>query len=204
MKATGIALLFITLSTICYAADVTVRVNGKSIVLRDNHTWDYLADEGQPNPGVLTLTKSNDPNDVVLKSKSGKYQLNVNMEIWHQTTANNAQAEFQFVNGEETGYGVVLFDGLSIPLASMKQILIMNANKIDPNARIADVEECSVNGTSGELVTYLATAANLEFTFFTFIASKDTGTIQYTFYTLSSVFEKMRPLFIDTISGLEF
>lgn len=203
MKATGIVLFFIAFSAFCYGEDVTVRVNGKSVVLRDNHTWDYVESEGSSSEGSLVLTKGADT-DKVLKSKSGKYQLNVNMDIWHLTTANNPQAEFQFVNAEETGYGVVLFDGLSIPLDSMKQILIMNANKIDPNARIADAEACTVNGTSGELVTYLATAANLEFTFFTFIATKDTGTIQYTFYTLSSVFEKMRPLFIDAISGLEF
>jgi len=89
-------------------------------------------------------------------------------------------------------------------LDTMEKLLIVNANKVDPNAKITNVEKCIVNNTEGELVTYTALISGLGATYITFITSKDSGTIQYTFYTLSSYFDKVKPQVLDAISGLIF
>jgi len=195
--------MVILFSTLSFANDVIINVNGKDVILHDNYTWEYSDITKINSSDIKTLTITSNLT-TVLRSKNGKYQLNINPNIWDQTRGNNDSAEFQFVNKEQTGFSVVLYDGLPIPLENMKKILIVNANKIDPNSYILNVEKCIVNNTEGELVTYSATTSGLDFTFYAFIASKDSGTIQYTFYTLSSFFEKMKPIFIDAISGLIF
>jgi hypothetical protein len=193
----------IAVSSLAFANDVTVNSGGRNIILHDNYTWEYAVEAKAGDSEIKTLTL-NAKATMILKNKNGKYQLSLNPDVWEQTRGNNDSAEFQFVNNDQTGYCVVLFDGLPIPLDSMKQLVIVNAHKVDPNSSISGVEKCIVNNTEGELVTYTASASGLDFTFFTFIASKDSGTIQYTFYTLSSYFEKMKPQFLDAISGLVF
>jgi hypothetical protein len=195
------ALLFI--SNLSFANDIYVNSGGKEIVLHDDYTWEYSVKKETGNSEVKTLTRNQNAT-MVYKNKNGKYQISIDPNIWNPTHGNNDEAEFQFVNNDQNGYSVVIFEGLTIPLDSMKKLLIVNANQFDSNASIIDAEKCIVNDTEGELVTYSVVVSGLDVTFFTFIASKDSGTIQFTFYTLSNYFEKMKPQFLDAISGLEF
>jgi hypothetical protein len=199
-----VAFVFLTLAmAAAYAGDETIELKGREIVLHENGTWEYL-DLG-PSSAALEITLERDPSIVgSYKSRNGKYQVFLNSDVWEATTGINKKADLQFVNKDETGYGVVIFDGLSIPLESMEQVLIGNANNVDPNARIEDIRKCLVNGTGGELVTYLVSSKGMDFTFYSFIATKETGSVQVTFYTLSSYFEKLKPVFQEAISGFVF
>ena len=184
--------------------DMVINVKGRKAVLHDNFTWEYLDMQDAPDSeGPLALSfDASIINPFV--SKNGKYKIYIDTEKWRTTSGLNDDADFQFVNSDQTGFGLLLFDGLPIPLDSMKDILIVNANNIDPNARILDVRPCTVNGSEGEIVTYTARASGLEFIFHTFITTNENGTIQFTFYTLSSVFGKLKPLFEEAIAGLVF
>lgn len=195
--------LFVLLTTLSFADDIITISGGKKIVLHDNYTWEYSNESVISDTDIIQLTL-NTKAKKILKNKTGKYQVNIDSDIWTQTYDINDNAEFQFINKEQTGFSVILYDGLPIPLDAMEKILIVNANNVDPNAAIKSVEKCIVNGTEGELVTYLASSSVLEFTFIAFIASKETGTIQYTFYTPSSYFDKLKPQFLEAISGLAF
>jgi len=203
MKKLFLIIFLITAAMVSYADDQIIDLDGKSIILHDDFTWSYV------NKGKAKLSKeivlNFDPlNTTVLTSKNEKFAININLIQWVQTTGINESADFQFVNADETGYGVLIFDGLPVPLESLKDILIMNANSIDPNARIIDVTSCTVNNSNGELVTYVASYSGLEFIFYTYITTNDNGTIQFTFYTLSTKFEELKPSFQEAISGLEF
>lgn len=203
MKKTVFVLFLLITAMYAWSEDQIVDLNGKKVVLHDNFTWNYAWEETSAQ--VKEISLSYDPSvTTAFTGKNGKYTVNLNLHEWNQTTGLNADAEFQFINIDETGFGVIIFDGLPIPLTNMKDILIQNAQSIDTNARIVNVQPCRVNNSSGELVTYTATYSGLSFIFYTFITTNDNGTIQFTFYTLASVFEKLKPSFQEAIGGLVF
>lgn len=185
------------------AEDIVVVHKGKTLVLHDDMTWEYAPESGTTSGERITLTTKASQTATVT-NPTNKYTIHFDPTVWNPTEPSSKSAEFGFANKAKTGYGMSIYDGLSIPLPTMESVLIKNANKIDPNARILKTEPCTVNGREGELVTYTATGSGIAFTLLTFIATGDPGTIQYTFYTTSSTFEQLRPQFLDMISGLEF
>ena len=196
-------ILFIVISFYLYSEDKIIKLDNKTIILHDDFTWNYI--EVEKNEISTEMILKYDPNEtILLRSKNNKYNIHINDENWVQTTGLNDGAQFQFVNKDDTGYGMLIYEGLSFPLKSLKEAIITNANAIDPNARIIDVKECAVNNTVGEIVTYMASYSGLDFIFYTYITTSDKGTIQFTFYTLEEKFEELKPSFINAISGFEF
>ena len=195
--------LFFLSALSVFSEDRIVKLDGKQIVLHDDFTWEYLsrtpAEQGEALKIDLQITGTTE-----YTSGNGRYTLNLTDQVWSPTTGLNQEADFQFVNRDKNGFCVVLYDGFSIPLDSMKEVLIINAANVDPNARIVEVRRCLVNGVPGELVTYTAKYASLNFTFLTFITNGEDCTVQYTFYTLSNMFERLEPDFITAISGFRF
>jgi len=203
MTKIALAVLLVMTTGISFAEEIVTDSKGRKIILHDDYTWEVQEASARKSDEALVLTKSPKSNRV-LKTRTGKVTINYNANEWRQASDTNASAEFSFQNMDNNGFGMLIYDGLPIPLATMEEVVIKNANNIDPNASIQDIEKCVVNGTPGELITYQARSTGLDFTFFSFVATKDTGTIQYTFYTLTSVFEKLRPSFLEAISGVEF
>jgi len=195
--------LFLLSALSVFPEDRTVKLDGKQIVLHDDFTWEYLtraaADQGEVLKIDLEITGTTE-----YTSENGRYSLNLTEEVWSPTTGLNAEADFQFVNRDKNGFCVVLYDGFSIPLDSMKEVLIINASNVDPDARIVEVRKCLVNGIPGELVTYTAKYAGLNFTFLSFITNGEECTVQYTFYPLSNMFDRLESEFITAISGFRF
>jgi len=198
-----LAAALVLTASLSFAEEIVTDSKGRKIILHDDFTWEVQQAEARGSGEILVLTKGPKLTRV-LKTRTGKVTINYDANVWRQAADTNASAEFSFQNMDNNGFGMLIYDGLPIPLATMEEVVIKNANNIDPNASIKDIEKCMVNGTPGELITYQARSTGLDFTFFSFVATKDTGTIQYTFYTLTSVFDKLRPSFLEALSGVEF
>jgi hypothetical protein len=203
MKTTLVVVLTVLASLPVFAEDIVLDYGGRKVVLHDDGTWEYAKTSNTGAVQGLTLHKLPTQTQL-LTNPTGKYKVNFDPKLWDQTKPFSESAEFGFQNKEKTGFGMAIYDGLPLPLTTMEQVLITNANNIDKNAAIVDKQPCTVNGVAGELVTYTATGSGVPFTLLTFITSGDFGSIQYTFYTTSAVFAKMKPVFIDAISGIEF
>ncbi|MFP4562661.1 MAG: hypothetical protein ACLFRY_05045 [Spirochaetia bacterium] len=203
MKVSRAVIGLFLLSAVCFAEDRSVVVEGRTIILHDDFTWEYT-DEVKPRDADSIILKRNPGIRSPLVSKNGKYSLYIDQDDWIQTTGLNDHAQFQFRNKDETGYGILIFEGLPIPLENMRNILIDNASNLDPYARILEVQGCTVNNSEGELVTYTASGSGLDFTFYAYITMKEKGTIQFIFYTLSTAFEGLKPSFQEGISSLVF
>ncbi len=201
MKAT-IAVTMVILAQAAYSADITLDYGGGKVVLHDDHTWEW-APTSTNRTDFISLSKL-DTQSGRLVSARKKYTIYFDPVKWMQTKPSSSAAEFGFENAEATGYGMAVFDGLSIPLESMEKVMIQNASKIDPNARILEVQQCVVNGTAGELVTYTATGSGIDITYFYFVATGGFGTVQYTFYTTSAEFPRLKQSFLDGIAGIVF
>jgi len=198
-----LSLIFLLLTMGLNAEDQRISFQGKTIILHDDFTWEYASSEPAENSDQIILDKDAS-NTAVFTSRLNKFTLSIDPNEWSQTSSINDTAEFQFVNDEQTGFCLLMYDGLSVPLKNMEQVVISNAQRLDPYAEISLIENCLVNGVPGELLSYVCSLNGLEFTFYSFIASsKKLGTIQYSFFTLSSVFEDLKPSFQKAISGFE-
>ena len=185
-------------------ADETVRTaKGKEVILHDNFTWEYSNQDSSVSKEALILTKTAGLKNE-FKSPSGNYSIFWDPSAWRQTKELNAQAEMNFTNKEGSGFAMVLFDGLFISLDQMKNIVIINAKKIDANAYLIETQPCVVNGTKGMLATYTAENQGLKFIFYSLIVAADKGTLQFTFFTLESAFADLKPKFQQAMAGLVY
>ncbi|QQO09624.1 DUF3157 family protein [Breznakiella homolactica] len=185
-----------------FAEETVILRNGRRAILRDDFTWSY-AETGSAESGILELNTTPDLT-TELRSKTGKFSVFYNPSEWVPATGLNPDAEFQFQNADNTGYGIVLHDGLSISPEQMKSILIFNARNIDPDTEILESQKAIVNGAEGEIITYAARFETLRFIFYALVTNNEKGTIQFTFYTLDSVFDQLKPQFQRAMAGLIF
>jgi len=188
--------------TALFAEGTVLLYNGKKIIIHDDFTWEYLNTAGESTE-VRSLDVNNG-NKKYIGSSNGKYGVHVDFTKWQKTTGINDQAGIQLMNYDETAFAMVIFDGLEIPLESMKELMIINANNLDPNARIISSEKCLVGSVAGELITYTANSAGLNFVFYAFVTTSRKGTIQFTCFTLDNAFEDLKGDFEDLISGFQY
>ncbi|PJZ76430.1 DUF3157 family protein [Leptospira neocaledonica] len=203
MKKIKFLILFCAASGIL-ADEVVFTKNGKKVVLKENFTWQY-APEQKVDPSKKSNTnrsilKGTDQTSLI-KSKSGVYSVFYNAAQWTSVTENHEFAEFHFVNQARTGNAMVIYEGLEIPLESFPELVLLNVIKTDPDARILNIEDCSVNGVPGKIVTYTAQIKGLRFIFYSFLASGNFGSVQFSTFTLESQFEKEKANFEKVISG---
>jgi len=203
MKGTFLVFILLILGTLsAFCQDNIVMYNGKKVILHSDFTWEYLKSDSKQEPS--RTIEVDIENKRLINSDNGKYGVYIDDSIWQETSGMNVQAGIQLKNSDDTAYAMVIYDGLEIPLESMQELMILNASNLDPNSRILSSEKCLVGNLPGELITYTAESAGLNFIFFSFVTASKKGTIQFTCFTLESVFEDLRDDFIDLISGFQF
>lgn len=202
-KISIIMILFVVFlpTAYVYSVNQVVDLNGRKIILHDDFTWEYKEKSLSQDMLSLNMDKSFQE---VLKSKTETYALYFNPNKWKQFKSTSLDAEFMLQNIASTGYGMIIYEGLEFPIESLKTFVIANANIADPNSKITSSKKCIVNGNHGELITYDVNYGGIDFTMLSFLVSKNSGTIQFTYYTMKSVFEELKPSFLEAISGLVF
>jgi len=203
MKRLFLFFIFFILGTLSlFSQDNIVMYNGKKVILHSDFTWEYLrSDSKQETSRIIEMDIENKS---LINSDNGKYGVYIDDAKWQQTSGMNVQAGIQLKNSDDTAYAMLIYDGLEIPLESMEELMILNANNLDPNSRVISSEKCNVGSLTGQLITYTAESAGLNFIFFSFVTASKKGTIQFTCFTLESAFEGLRDDFIDLISGFQF
>ncbi len=202
MRAILLLAIFFATATITFSADLTGEIGGRKVILHDNQTWEFAEAAPSVPAERLVLAKLASQTEV-LRGKSLRYTVSYDPSVWNKIQGSNRSAEFQFQNTASSGWGMVIYEGLNYGLESLKAFVLRNAQSIDPTSGYDDVQECVVNGIPGELCSYHAVSSGLSFEFLSFLSATDGGTVQYTFWTLKSEFEKQKPEFLKMISGLE-
>ncbi|MDV6237140.1 DUF3157 family protein [Leptospira ellisii] len=181
--------------------------SGKKVILNPDFTWKYVLGSAESKPAKtanIILTKSQDQ-DQELKSESGEFSVWFDSKKWNRAPRPaNKVAEFEFENKKRTGYSMVIYEGLEIPMESFAELLVVNARQVDPDASLIETVDCKVNGKTGKLVTYTALFSGMKFIFYSFVTSSAKGSIQFTTYTLENKFEQEKEEFNRLISGLVF
>ncbi|TGK03914.1 DUF3157 family protein [Leptospira semungkisensis] len=203
MKKSSLLLLLL-FSLSLHSEETVYTKEGKKVLLKDDHTWQYTAeaksDAKEKRAPVRNLAKSKDMG-AIAKSKLGKYSILYNPDQWSLVSSNSEFAEFHFVNPSKSANAMAIYDGAEIPLESFPELLILSIGKSDPEARILNIEDCSINGVIGKIVTYKAHTKGLKLIFYTFITSGTFGSIQFSTFTLENQFDREKVNFERLLSG---
>ncbi|TGL95177.1 DUF3157 family protein [Leptospira barantonii] len=207
MKKTIFLLIFI-LSLGQLSSEEATTKSGKKVILNSDFTWKYADESADKNktgkPSTLVLIKSAE-HDTELKSESGEFSVWYNSKKWNRAAQkSNKVSEYEFENKKRSGYAMVIFEGLEIPMESFPELLVVNARAVDPNAHLVETTDCKVNGRAGKLIKYAALFSGMKFIFYSFVTSNSKGSIQFTTYTLENRFDLEKEEFEKIISGLVF
>ncbi|MBM9575652.1 DUF3157 family protein [Leptospira sp. 201903070] len=204
----NILFLILILSLSVNAEEATTK-SGKKVILNSDFTWKYSIENPEKSKNIknnsqLVLTRSEEQ-DTELKSETGEFSLWFNSKKWNRSTQkSNKVSEFEFENKKRTGYAMLIFEGLEIPMESFPELLVVNARAIDPNASLIETIDCKINGKAGKFVKYTALFSGMKFIFYSFVSSSSKGSIQFTTYTLENRFDLEREEFEKLLSGLVF
>jgi hypothetical protein len=119
---------------------------------------------------------------------------------WKQSTSKEA-GRFTFVHTTGDGYAMVIAERLSIPIDSLPDIALHNAQDADPNARITFQDKRRVNGVDLWFLNIDAVVSGIPVTYYGYYYSGQSGTVQILTYTGRSLVPEYEKDFIDFLNG---
>ena len=98
---------------------------------------------------------------------------------------------------------MVLSEGISIPISSLKKIALENAKAVAPDSKIVSEETRIVNGKEVLCLILEGTVEQIPFTYYGYYYGGKQGTIQVITFTGQSLFAKYKKEFTEFLNGLE-
>ena len=101
------------------------------------------------------------------------------------------------------GYARIISEKIGIPTETLAKIALANAQKVDPNAKIAFKEKRLVNGKEVIVMHIEGTLNDIPFRYYGYYYGGTSGSIQAITFTVSSAFERNAEDFTTFLNGLE-
>jgi len=137
----------------------------------------------------------------LLSFNSGKMNLHYDESKWRQTPSPDpGRFLFRCVPGD--GYALVVPERLDVPLESLLEIALSNAQKQDPNARIISKEQRKVNGVELWFLKLEVDAMKVPLTYYGYYYSGRSGTVQVLTFTGRKLIAEYEKDFMTFLNGL--
>jgi hypothetical protein len=181
---------------------------GKDVVLYDDGTWQYAEDEDLKEEGKKVFipvsdTKYTKPGSskTVFKSERAGYSVWYDNIKWKKTSKFNEdqEAQFQLKNGD--AYVMSIAEGVEIPIETLGDIAIKNAENASPNVRVTHKEYRNVNGTDVLHMRLEGTLQGINFIYYGYYFSNKGGSVQLVGYTSANLFDKYKKDLEDFLNG---
>ncbi|OHX63992.1 hypothetical protein [Flammeovirga pacifica] len=205
-----IFLLFISFSCIVFyssAQQKGVTESGDEVVLYDDGTWKYLnessleeTDEIKINPTPYTKDSKS---TFLVKSNKVNLGFYINPKKWSFKKAiQNPQAEYEFQLKGNDIYGMVITEGLEIPLESMVNIALENGKKMSPDLKIINKEFRTVNGLKVLCMEMHGTMKGIKFGYYGYYYSSKEGTTQFITYSSKNIIVTQKKSCESLLNGI--
>lgn len=177
-----------------------VTEDGRKVVLFSDGSWVF-------KPGSKKDKSKNnfDKNStkVPLEGGKGAYFVYYDDKKWHVSKPKgDSDAEYSFTHKEGDGYGMMIFERISIPLPNLKNIALENARSVAPDAKITSDDRMVVNGYDIMRLQIQGIIEGIPFTYYGYYASGSWGTLQFITYTSTPLFEEYKKDFAELLNGL--
>lgn len=181
--------------------------DGRVVVLQPNGTWKYVEEAkaaGQTSPHVPARPPGA---TMLLAGRQVPYGIWVDQSRWRLTDLKqNMAAEHEFMHASGQAGALIVSEPTRITPESWKQIVINNARREAPDARITREEKKTVNGVPVLLLQSEGTGSLGPFVYYGYYYTGPRGAVQVVTYTFSGTFEQYRAdltAFLDGFVVLE-
>ncbi len=175
--------------------------DGRPVLLAPDGTWKFNTPPPILSKDLRRYGKSSEASTQVA-IPYGDVVLWIDPNKWKEVSRKEGQIIFRHSNGKL--FGLVQSENLGgIPTAAMKDVALMNAQKMDPNAAVFAEERRLVNGRELLYLELKATRASIPFHFAGYYHGGVKSDLQVLAYTLESEFSAAEPELQQFINGLE-
>lgn len=195
------SIFFVTLSLAQIRA---VTDAGDVVILNKDGSWKYLNDDIEIGEKISTNKKKfNKEKTVNFLIKSQR----INIGCWIDTKAwrfekSDEDIEFMLSHKKLDTWAMMVTEKTKVPLENLKNIALINARSVAPDARIVAQEYRNVNGVDILMLQIKGTIEGINFIYYGYYYSFEGGTVQLVTYTSEELFPEYKQAMEELLNGL--
>jgi len=180
--------------------------NGDQVVLYADGTWKAIDTDSSSQPQISVnatpFTKSGNSTFLV-KSNKANVGVWINAKKWNfKKGGANDDVEYQFSAKGKDVFGMMIAERIEIPIESLAQIALQNAQKQSADIYIVKQEYRMVNGKKVLLMQMNGTVKGIKFSYYGYYYSNPGGTVQMVTYTSQNLFQDQVANAEELLNGL--
>jgi hypothetical protein len=138
-------------------------------------------------PGLLKINRN-----VSLKYDPG---------LWKQAAPHN-DGEFVLLHSSGDGHALVIAEPVAVPLDSLQDVALANAQAVDPDAKFVFRDKRKVNGAVLHFLKIQANVNAVPMVYSGYFYAGENGTVQVVTYTAKTLLPQYEKDFMDLLDGL--
>jgi hypothetical protein len=129
----------------------------------------------------------------------GAFELSYDPAKWKVGETKAGVTQLNHVSGEL--WAKIIPERIEIEKSHFTEIVLHNAQEVDPNARVVVDTWRTVNGLQVDVLRYDATSSGMKVTFYNQMYSDSAGTVQIAGWTGTNLFDDYRRDFLELFAG---
>lgn len=207
MKKLFLAALLFLFTFTSHAAQKAVTDTGQQVILKNDGTWVY-ADKAQKFEHEIETNNARfekaHESTFLLKSSRNKSSFWIDPAKWSfRKPDDDAAVEYRFQLKGKDLYGMAVTEGVDIPLDSLADIALANAQGAAPDAKVIKKEYRTVNGRKVIYMEMKGTIKGINFTYLGYYCASSAGATQFIAYTATSAIAKYNSEIMELLNGLD-
>jgi hypothetical protein len=209
MRLFLIAILFLAIGLSAHSQTKAITTSGDTVLLNEDGTWVYqdkYSSSANIDKILLNDTKYTKPaaSTKFLSGGKGIYEIWYDPSIWVKANPSkyNDDAELALEMNGKMAYGIMIYEKVEIPVESLLEIALENAQSSAPNFKIISREYRIVNGNKVALMHMEGNIEGINATYYSYYYSNSSGTWQFHAYTMTSLFKQLKKQMEALLNGL--
>lgn len=205
MKFPILSLLLFIFIMPMYSQIRAVTEIGEEVLLHSNGQWEYV--EEQPDTVVIltnpTLFTSKENQSFDIKSKNTNTIVKLDAKQWtFGPGKNNQDAEYEFKLKRKDLYGMLITEGIEIPVENLAEIAIEYMKSASTNSVVLKKEYRQVNGQKVIYIEMSGKSMGIDLIYRGYYFSNLTGSTQLITWTSKNLQDKYTAETMDFLNGL--
>jgi hypothetical protein len=209
MRSIAFATILLAFSFSAFSQTKAITTGGDTVVLNEDGTWvfqDKYSSSANIEDIKLNQTKFAKPaaSTKFLTGGKGLYEIWYDPSIWVKANPGkyNDDAELALEMNGKVAYGIMIYEKVEIPVESLLDIAVENAQSSAPNFKVISKEYRMVNGKKMALMQMEGNIEGINATYYSYYYSNSNGTWQFHTYTMTSLFKQLKKQMEALLNGL--
>lgn len=209
MRIFLITVLFLAIGLPAFSQTKAITTGGDTVLLNEDGTWVYqdkYSSSANIDKILLNDTKYTKPaaSTKFLTGGKGIYEIWYDPSIWVKANPGkyNDDAELALEMNGKVAYGIMIYEKVEIPVESLLEIALENAQSSAPNFKVISKEYRMVNGKKVALMQMEGNIEGINATYYSYYYSNSNGTWQFHAYTMTSLFKQVKKQMEALLNGL--